>query len=69
VSANPKLGYGKISTYKYFLDQYHPKADSKCAISIRITFNRQKIYYSTKYKLTIEVIKSLFVEKPTKPKK
>lgn len=43
----------KAST-SIFYDKRHPKIDGTCAISIRVTFNRQKKYYRTGISLTTE---------------
>lgn len=56
-------------TTNIFIDKYHPKADGKCAISIRVTFNRKKRYYPTKYKLTVAEFDKLFTERPREPYK
>ena len=34
------------------IDDKHPRKDGTCAISIRVTHNRQQKYYGTKFKLT-----------------
>ena len=41
----------KAST-SIFIDKYHPKQLNKCAISLRVTFERKKKYYATPYSLT-----------------
>ncbi|MEI8129862.1 MAG: site-specific integrase [bacterium] len=41
----------KAST-SIFIDKYHPKQLNKCAISLRVTFERKKKYYSTPFSLT-----------------
>jgi len=41
----------KAST-SIFIDKYHPKLHSECAISLRVTFERKKKYYATPYSLT-----------------
>ena len=35
----------KSVTTTLFIDKWHPKADGKCAVSIRITFNRKSQYF------------------------
>lgn len=42
------------ATTSLFIDKYHPKADGKCAISVRVTFERKKKYYRTPISLTVE---------------
>ena len=44
----------KNATTAIFIDKYHPQKDGTCAVSIRITFDRKKRYYPTKYNLTPE---------------
>jgi integrase len=51
-------------TTAIFLDKYHPKADGKCAVSIRVTYNRKKKYYSTPVTLTISDFEKTKGEKP-----
>lgn len=41
------------ATTSLFIDRWHPKADGKCAISVRVTFERQKKYYKTDKAITI----------------
>jgi integrase/recombinase XerD len=41
-----------IATASIFIDTHHPNKDKECAISIRVTHNRKRKYYITKYKLT-----------------
>ncbi len=51
-------------TTAIFLDKYHPKADGKCAVSIRITYDRKKRYYSTPFTLTVKDFEKTKGEKP-----
>jgi integrase len=43
----------KAST-SIFIDSYHPKVSNVCAVSLKVTFERKKKYYSTPYSLTVE---------------
>ena len=43
----------KAST-SIFIDSYHPKVSNVCAVSLKVTFERKKKYYSTPYCLTID---------------
>jgi hypothetical protein len=43
-----------LATTSIFIDRYHPQKDGKCAISIRVTYQRKKRYYPTPYNLTSE---------------
>jgi integrase len=47
-----------------FIDTHHPNKDNECAISIRITYNRKRKYYITKYKLTNEDFERTQGKKP-----
>ncbi|HEX5150080.1 MAG TPA: site-specific integrase [Parafilimonas sp.] len=55
-----------IPTTAIFIDKYHPKADKKCSISIRITFNRVKKYYQTKFNVTVDEYNRMMGERPRK---
>lgn len=55
-----------IATTSLFIDKYHPKADGKCAVSIRITFERKKRYYPTGINLVISDFEKAQGEKPRK---
>src|SRR4051812_24218577 len=35
------------ATVNPFIDKYHPQKDGKCAVSIKITYERKKKYYNT----------------------
>src|SRR5574337_1499879 len=59
----------KTATTNIFIDKYHPRQDSKCALSIKVTFKRKHRYYVTKYKLTTDEFAKLFTEKPRTPYK
>jgi len=37
----------RTANAKAFIDKYHPQKNKKCAISIRVTFQRKKRYYPT----------------------
>jgi integrase/recombinase XerD len=47
-----------------FIDRYHPKADGKCAISIRVTFERKKRYYKIDRAATVTDFEKSQGEKP-----
>jgi hypothetical protein len=53
----------RVST-SIFLDKYHPKADGKCAVSIRITFDRKKKYYTLNCSLTPSEFEKVMGDKP-----
>lgn len=42
----------QLATTAIFIDKYHPKQDGKCAVSIRVTYDRKKRYYPTPVNLT-----------------
>ncbi|MBD0285531.1 MAG: phage integrase SAM-like domain-containing protein [Flavisolibacter sp.] len=42
------------ATAAVFIDSYHPQKDGTCRISIRVTYQRKKRYYPTKFSLTPE---------------
>lgn len=42
----------RSATTSTFIDKWHPKKDGTCAITIRVTYNRQKRYYPTEHYLT-----------------
>ena len=44
----------KLPTTSVFVDKYHPQKDGKCAISIRVTYQRKKKYYPTIFSLTLQ---------------
>ena len=52
------------ATTSLFIDRYHPKADGKCGISIRVTFDRKKKYYTTGKTATIPDFEKSQGEKP-----
>lgn len=43
----------QLATTAIFIDKYHPKSNGKCAVSIRVTFDRKKRYYPTPISLTV----------------
>jgi len=55
------------ATTAIFIDRYHPRADGKCAVSIRVTFDRKKKYYPTPYALTSDEYQKVIGEKPRSP--
>ncbi len=57
------------ATTAIFTDHYHPRSDGKCAISIRVTFDRKKKYYPTPYALTPADYLKVMGEKPRTPYK
>ena len=54
----------RSATTSIFIDKWHPKKDGKCAITIRVTHNRQKRYYPTEHYLTPEEFIKTRGEKP-----
>jgi integrase/recombinase XerD len=54
------------ATTSLFIDKYHPKADGKCAISVRVTFERKKRYYRIPVNLTPEDFEKIQGPKPRK---
>jgi len=59
----------KQATTSIYIDKYHPKADGKCAVTIRVTFDRKKKYYPTKHKLSQEEYNKLYTPKHREPYK
>lgn len=57
------------ATTAIFIDQYHPRANGTCAVSIRITHDRKKKYYPTPFALTPDDYKKVMGEKPREPYK
>lgn len=55
------------ATTAIFIDQYHPRANGKCAVSIRVTFDRKKKYYPTPYALSPDEYQKVMGEKPRSP--
>ena len=53
-----------IASTAIFIDKYHPKAGNKCAITIRITFERKKRYYPTGVTLTLQEFEKAMGDKP-----
>ena len=51
-------------TTSIFIDKYHPKAGDKCAISLRITFERKKTYYPTGISLTLAEFEKVMGNNP-----
>jgi integrase/recombinase XerD len=54
------------ATTSLFIDKYHPKQGGKCAISIRVTFERKKKYYQTGISLTEAEFVKVQSERPKK---
>jgi len=52
------------ATTSLFIDSYHPKSDGKCAISVRVTFERKKKYYKTGKITTVSDFNKAMGEKP-----
>ena len=52
------------ATTSIFIDKYHPKTGGKCAISLRVTFERKKTYYRTGISLTVPEFEKVMGEKP-----
>ncbi len=57
------------ATTAIFIDKYHPKANSLCAISVRVTFERKKRYYPLPISLTIPNFEKAQSLKPREPHK
>lgn len=53
-----------VATTAIFIDKYHPKAGGKCAITIRVTFERKKRYYPTGITLTAQEFDKVMGDKP-----
>ena len=51
-------------TTSIFIDKWHPKKDGKCAVTIRVTHERQKRYYPTEYALSPAEFAKVQGEKP-----
>lgn len=56
----------QTATTSIFINEHHPRADKKCSISIRVTFNRKKKYYPTRFRLTIDEYERMMGERPRK---
>lgn len=56
----------KSATTAIFIDKYHPKADKKCLLSIRVTYNRSKKYYPTKYSMALSEYERMMGARPRK---
>lgn len=54
----------KKATTAIFIDKYHPKADGKCSVTIRVTYDRKKRYFPTPFTLTPEDFNKTQGEKP-----
>jgi len=54
----------ELATTSIFIDKYHPQKDGKCAISVRVTSQRKKRYYSTAFNLTSDDFKKVMAERP-----
>lgn len=52
------------ATTSLFIDKYHPKADGRCAISVRVTFERQKKYYKIDKAATVADFEKSQGDKP-----
>lgn len=55
------------ATTSIFIDKTHPKKDGKCAVSLRVTYDRKKRYYATPYSLTAADFEKVQGEKPREP--
>jgi len=53
----------KTATVKIFLDSSHLKKDGTALISIRVTYNQKKRYYSTGISLTPEYFEKIISKK------
>src|SRR5690349_12399593 len=47
-----------------FIDRYHPKVGGKCAVTVRVTFERKKRYYPTNITLTEQEFEKVMGDKP-----
>lgn len=47
-----------------FIDRYHPTANGKCSVSVKVTFERKKKYYNVGFKLTALEFDKATGEKP-----
>lgn len=65
-ATNKNSSMATSATTAIFLDKYHPKADKKCAVSVRITFKRSKKYYPTKFNLTVLEYDRMMGNRPRK---
>jgi integrase/recombinase XerD len=63
--SHPKAG-GKIFLPTDNKEQWL-KENGKCAVTIRVTFNRIKKYYATNYSLTISEFEKVMSERPREP--
>jgi len=52
------------ATTSLFIDRWHPRTDGKCAVSIRVTFERKKKYFPTDIALTVKDFEKVKGEKP-----
>lgn len=59
----------QIATTAIFIDKYHPKADGRCAISIRVTYDRKKKYFPTPLSMSVSDFEKTQGPKPREPYK
>lgn len=52
------------ATTSLFIDKWHPRSDGKCAVSVRVTFERKKKYFPTGITLTTEDFEKACGKKP-----
>lgn len=52
------------ATTSIFFDKHHPKADGKCSIYIRVTFDRKRMYYKTGISLSVQENEKVMGDKP-----
>src|ERR1035441_3146963 len=59
----------QFPTPSIFFDKYHPRKDGLCTVYIRVTFNRRRKYYPTKYSLSPSDFEKTQGSKPRRPHK
>ena len=59
----------QIPKVSIFIDKYHPGRGGLCAVSIRITINKKRKYYQTKYSLPPSDFEKTQGSKPRRPHK
>src|SRR5277367_5588444 len=55
------------ATTAIFIDKYHPKAGGRCAISVRVTFDRKKKSYPPGISLPLADYGKVIGQKPREP--
>ena len=54
----------QIARTAIYIDKYHPKAEGLCAISLRVTFDRKKKFYSIPISLSLKDFEKTQGNKP-----